>query len=109
MRLARNAVTRLVGPNLKVRPSKLRTSSNEVRGIFRAAYVRLLRDVEVITWFLAQAKEDQHATAQKAGSLLKGLFVPVVGHFGSFRSASYVFKSVRSTSVRASLSRWQVV
>ena len=72
--------------------------------------MRLLReDVEVKTCFLAQAKEDQHATAQKAGSLLKGLFAAVVGHFGSFRGASYILKSVRSTSVRASLSRWQVV
>ena len=39
-------------------------------------------------WFLAQAKEDQNATAQKAGSLLKGLFAAVVGHFGSFWGAS---------------------
>ena len=87
MRSARNAVTRLVGPNLKVRPSKFRTSSNEVRGIFRAAYVRLLRDVEVKTWFLAQAKEDQHATAQKARTIFKGHYATVVGHFGRFWGA----------------------
>ena len=52
--------------------------------------MRLLReDVEVKTWLLAQAKEDQHATAQEARTIFKGhyAYATVVGHFVSFWGA----------------------
>ena len=50
--------------------------------------MRLLReDVEVKAWFLAQAKDDQHATAQKARTTHKGACAAVVGPFGRFCGA----------------------